>query len=55
MSSITKYLIVSNRDKSLMHPNSDDLAKMLDDGFTLVISWVVGDCIHHILSKDTDV
>lgn len=54
----TKYIIVGN-SLDLPKPYSsnaeaDHVAQLLDDGYTLVISWVVNDKIHHILSKDDE-
>ncbi len=44
----TKYIIVPEHDSVLF------MAKLLDTGYTLVISWVVDKNMHHILSKDLD-
>lgn len=44
----TKYLIVPYAYKG------SDVAVLLDSGYTLVISWVAGDNVHHILSKELE-
>ena len=43
---ITAYVIVSKSQ------NGKHVARLLDEGYTLVISWVVDDTVHHILSKN---
>lgn len=42
----TEYVIVmSSVEGSLV-------ARLLDSGYTLIISWVAGAAVHHILSKE---
>lgn len=53
----TKYVIVNNSqnlNESASGSNVEAafVARLLDDGYTLVVSWVVDEKIHHILSKD---
>ena len=42
---LTKYVIVND------HETGAIVSELLDDEYTLVISWVVGNTAHHILSK----
>jgi hypothetical protein len=44
----TEYIIVPNEDGNLN--KRKDVARLLDEGYTLVISWIAGDAVHHILS-----
>lgn len=49
MKASTEYIIVNNRYTENIEATK--VAGLLDVGYKLVISWVVGDSIHHILSK----
>ncbi len=46
----TEYIVVDSAVSGGFA--AEKVAELLDDGYTLLISWVAGTYVHHILTKD---
>jgi hypothetical protein len=47
----TIYVVVNNKMSEF---ETDLVADKLDDGWTLVTSWIAGSAVHHLLTTDDD-
>jgi hypothetical protein len=47
----TRYIVV---DSQASMSDALLIAQLLDEGYALLISWVAGTYVHHILTKESD-